>query len=256
MAERSLPKSQAPAYLPFPIEGSGVGMVIGDIHLPYHDRPTIERAVSEAVKRQAKWIILNGDTLDSHDLSEHDKDPGAARYSEEIKVGRQLLRWLRGKLPKARIIVKEGNHDDRLTRYMMRRAPVISGLDGFDVPSLLKLADVGAEWVGGKRRIEAGKLNIIHGHEYHGGGGVSPARWLYLKAGYVAMTNHFHRSSEYTRRNIRGKFEAAWSVGCACNLYPAYGPLNDWNHGYAMVEVSRDGWFRVENRKVIEGKVT
>lgn len=250
-----LPVSLAAAYAPFDVTARGAWLVLGDVHLPYHDRKTIELAVDEAVRRAAVGVVLNGDVLDSHDLSEHDKDPGAARYKDEIDTGRAFLAWLRGRLPRARVIFKEGNHDDRLGRYVMARAPALSGLDGVDVPAFLQFARHGVEWVGDKRVITMGKLHLVHGHEYRGGGGVSPARWLYLKAGYVAMCGHFHRSSEHTRRNIRGKFEAAWSVGCACHLSPKYGPLNDWNNGYAIVEVESDGWFNVTNRRVIDGRV-
>lgn len=250
-----MPKPRRRKYDPFRLGEVGPGLILGDIHLPHHDRRTIEAAIGEAKRRRVGWVILNGDTLDSHELSDHDKDPGAARYREEIKIGREFLGWIRREFRRARIIFKEGNHEARLTRYVMRNAAALSGIEGVDVPGFLQFDKFGIEWVGDKRRILTGKLNVIHGHEYHGGGGVNPARWLYLKAGKVALTNHFHRSSEHIRRNISGQFEAAWSVGCACHLNPEYGPLNEWNHGYALVEVASNGWFTVTNRKVIEGKV-
>jgi hypothetical protein len=48
---------------------------------------------------------------------------------------------------------------------------------------------------------------------------------------------------------------ACWSVGCLCNLTPAFRPVNDWNHGFAIVYYHEDGTFSVENKTIIEGMV-
>jgi hypothetical protein len=37
--------------------------------------------------------------------------------------------------------------------------------------------------------------------------------------------------------DIRDRPEAAWSVGCACELKPYWLRLNNWNHGFAFVEL-------------------
>jgi hypothetical protein len=240
----------------FHLAKPGRWLVLGDVHLPFHDRTTLELAVRDAKARRVVGVLLNGDTLDSHEISDHDKDPKAPRYVEEIRKGREFLAWLRSQFPRGEIVYKEGNHEDRLGRYIAHRAPALSGLEGVDLPSFLQFSQNGVQWVGDKRIVWAGKLPILHGHEYKGGGGgVSPARWLYLRARYVAMCGHFHRTSEHHDRNIRDRAEAAWSVGCACHLSPKYAPLNNWNHGFAFVDFTADGSFEVDNKRVLAGKV-
>jgi len=32
-------------------------------------------------------------------------------------------------------------------------------------------------------------------------------------------------------------------------------PLNKWNHGFAMIEMGKDGNFKVRNHKIINGEV-
>ncbi len=251
----AMPDAHAEAYEPFRIDDAGRWLILSDIHVPYHDRTTLELAVAEAKRRGVVGVLLNGDTLDSHEVSNHDRDPTAPRYVEEVEKGKQLLAWLRGQFPAARIVLKEGNHEERLSRYIIQRAPALFGLEGIDLPALCHFKDYGAEWVKDKRVIQLGKLCVVHGHEYRGGGGVMPARWLYLRTRYVAMCGHFHRSSEYGDRDIRGKEERAWSLGCACFLYPKYMPLNSWNHGFAFVEVAGDGAFSVDSRRVFAGKM-
>lgn len=252
-----LPSPHPEDYTPHEITAAGRWLVLSDIHAPYHDRATIEAAAREAKRRGVVGVLLNGDTLDSHEVSRHDKDPRAPRYVEEVEIGRQLLAWLRGQFPKAELLLKEGNHEERLEAYIVQRAPALFGLDGLDLPGLLRFDDVGATWVTGRRVIALGKLNVVHGHEFLGGctSPVSPARGLYLKARSVAMCGHHHQTSEVHSRNIRQRPESAWSLGCACFLHPRYMPLNNWNHGFAIVEVSDDGEFVVENRRVRNGRL-
>lgn len=249
----SLPDPVTREFRPLQIDAAGRWLVLADVHVPNHDRRVLETAIADARRRGVAGVLLNGDVLDSHEISDHDKDPSAPRYVEEIQIGRQLFEWLRDRLPKARIIYKEGNHEERCTRYILRRAPALFGLEGLNLPSFLELGDLGVEWIGEKRVVKLGKLNVIHGHEYPGGvvAPASPARGLYLKAKSVALCGHHHRTSEYHDANINGRPEAAWSVGCACNLHPQYRPINAWNHGYAFVELSGDGAFEVENRRVL-----
>jgi hypothetical protein len=252
-----IPAAVDQEYTPFAIDTPGVWLLLMDCHVPYHDRGTIQAAVGEAKRRGAVGVILNGDTLDQHYLSDHDKDPAAPRYVDEVDTAKKLLRWLREQFPRATVVMKEGNHEERLQRYLMKHAPALFGLEGVDVQSFLHLAKIGAEWVGGRRVIALGKLNVIHGHEYQGGAAspVAPARGLYLRARSPAMCGHHHRTNDYHGRNIRGRIESAWTVGCACFLSPFYRRLNDWNNGFALVDVATDGTFAVENRRVIGGKV-
>lgn len=245
------------SYHPYVIDTPGLWGTIMDSHFPYHDRATIELFAAECKKRKVVGILLNGDILDSHEVSDHDKDPRAPRYVEEIELGKMFFSWLRYKFPKTRIVYKQGNHEERLDRYIIRRAPALFGLEGVNIQSLLHLDDYGVELVSDKRVIQLGKLNIIHGHEYPGGvsSPVNPARGLYLKARSLALAGHHHRSSYHQERNIRQKPEAAWSVGCSCFLHPAYRPLNNWNLGFAFIDVANDGEFVVYNHTVEGGKM-
>jgi len=244
-------------YTTYDIDTRGTWLILSDLHIPYHDRRAIEIAVEAATKRRIDGVLLNGDVLDSHEISEHDKDPRALRYVEEVRIALQFLRWLRKKFPRARIIYKEGNHEERLSRYVLKNAPAIFGLEGLSVPDLLHCEELRIDWVGDRRVIRLGRLNVIHGHEYRGGIStpVNPARGLYLKARSVVLCGHWHRTSEHHERDIRGRSEAAWSVGCLCQLAPRYCPLNNWNMGFAFIHLGKDGQFEIENKRILNEKV-
>lgn len=252
-ASPALPDPLPQSYAPYEINTPGAWLVISDVHLPYHDRRTIEAAVREARDRRAVGVLLNGDTLDSHEISRHDRDPAASRYVDEIEKGRAFLAWLRDQFPAGRVVWKDGNHEERLDRYILNNAPALFGLEGLDLGSLLGFEALGVEYVTDRRVITLGRLNVVHGHEYQGGAAspVNPARGLYLKARSVALCGHHHQTSEHHARDIRGRAEAAWSTGCACFLSPRYCRLNNWNHGYAVVELSAGGEFSVTNRRLV-----
>jgi predicted phosphodiesterase len=242
---------------PLVISEPGRYGVISDIHLPYHDRRTVELFFDECRRREVAGVIYNGDVMDCEELSFHERSRGVSRFVDDVDTGRRFFEWARSRLPRARHWYRAGNHEARCERYVLRNAPALEGLKGLDLPSQLHLADYGVEWVSDRQVINLGKLNIIHGHEYPGGAtsAVNPARGLYLKARSVALCGHHHRTSEHHARNIRGQSEAAWSLGCACHLAPKWLILNDWNLGFAFATVEADGTFSVENKRVLGGKI-
>ena len=239
------------------LEEKGRWLVISDLHVPFHDSTTIEQAVRLCRRRTIVGILLNGDVLDFHGLSRFDKSPEDHRYCEEIKLGRQLMAYLRERFRKARIVYKVGNHEERLYTYLWNRAPELFGLDVLTIPGLLKLEDYGIEIIDDRRVVCLGKLNVVHGHEYRPGitTPVNPARGLFLRAKASALCGHFHQTSEHHEPTINGTAQGAWSVGCACSLSPRYMPLNRWNHGFAVVEVEEDDSFSVDNHRILDGRV-
>ena len=251
LAEAGGPQFPEPvecSYEPMKIDTPGDWLVMSDIHIPYHDRKTIETAIREAKDRSIKGIILDGDILDFYQLSRFSKRPDKPRMREEIEKGRQFLDWLRSQFPHARIIFKEGNHDERLGNYLLDKAPDLFDLEDMQLPSLLRADDFGVEWVGDKRVIELGKLCVIHGHEYRGSGGVMPARWLFIRAWSNAMLGHFHQPTYYTVPTLDRRELGVWSLGCCCYLYPSFMPQNSWRHGFAHVKLDNNGTFEVVQR--------
>lgn len=243
-----LPEPISTEYLPFDFNVPGTCGIICDVHIPFHSKEVLEGWVNDCKRMNAKTLLLNGDVLDCYQLSDFVRDPSMPRMKEEILKGREFLAYLRSAFPHARIVYKEGNHDERVKRYLANRAPDLLDLEDIRLQSLIHADKYGVEWVEDKRIVMVGKLPVIHGHEYRGGGGVMPARWLYLRTGESAMMGHLHQPTFYSFRTITGKDIGMWSVGCACALSPNYAPLNQWKHGWAMVEVAQDGQYHVHNR--------
>lgn len=164
---------------------------------------------------------------------------------------------LRGAFPNAKMYFKQGNHDDRLERYLMVKAPELYGMADFEIDAIAEFGARGIEYIKDKRTVKAGKLNILHGHELKGGliPPVNVARGIYLRTNDNTVVGHWHRTSHHQEKDINGNVTSCWSVGCLSELNPEYMPNNRWNHGFAFITVGDDGTFDIENKMIIKGKV-
>jgi predicted phosphodiesterase len=249
-----LPESDESKYEPYILKAKKLA-VLSDIHVPYHSIAALTAAFDKISEEKPDAILLNGDTVDFYGLSRFMKDPRKRSLAHELKALNELLDVL-GQF-NAKIIYKLGNHDERYEHYLMQKAPELLGIPEFELQHLLKAKDRGMDVVGEKRIIKANKLNIIHGHEYPSVfSPVNIARGLYMKGKVSAMQGHNHQVSEHTETDMNGDIVTTWSVGCLCELNPAYMPLNRWGQGMGMVDLSDNGKdFEVRNYRIYKGKI-
>lgn len=250
------PKRHFEDWGPVQFDGPLKVLNLSDIHIPYHDPDALGVALDYGLERDADMLLLNGDTFDFFGLSHWEKDPRERDFPGEVREGREFLRLMRKMFPKARIVLKEGNHEERYDRYFRLKAPEVLGIEDFEWRVIYQLARHGIEFVGDKRPIRLGELNVLHGHEYRFNisNPVNPARGFFLRAKTHVLGGHLHQTSQHSEKDLEGKTVSAWSTGCLCDLHPDYRPLNPWNHGFAFIEVYKGGAFRVENLRIIDGR--
>jgi predicted phosphodiesterase len=230
-------------------------LLLPDIHAPYHDPEAIEIACNYGIENNVNTVLINGDLLDFHYLSEYEKDPRARNPAFEIKTAIQILEYIRYKFPTQLIIFYLGNHDKRYRKYMIRKAPELLDIPEFDLYNILQLQRLNIILLDNNRGWKAGKLNGRHGHEFYGSGGVFPARGYYLKANDNIICSHVHFRSEFIIPDINKVPRGGWTTGCLSDLDPDYNPNNRYGLGFARIEVFKDGNFRVDNRSIINGMV-
>jgi hypothetical protein len=174
----------------------------------------------------------------------------------ELEMVRNFLKQLQ-ELFKCPIYYKIGNHEKRYEDYLMIKAPELLGIDDFKLEQLLRFREFGVTLVKDKQMAMAGKLPILHGHEWFGGFAppVNPARGLFLKAKQSALVGHSHRTSEHSEKNLSGEVTTTWSTGCLCGLEPEYAPYNNYNSGFAHVIVHKDNNYSVKNMRIINYKI-
>ena len=240
---------------PVVISGRAKAAILSDTHLPYHDKPALLEAIRNAKKFGADHIVLNGDIADFFAVSFWEKDPRLRNLANEINVVREFIVTLRKAFPKARIIYKLGNHEERWERFLQVKAPEVLGVADFELTNIFRLDKHGVELVKDCRPIRLGKLNVIHGHEFRWGitSPVNPARGFYQRGKEHCIGGHLHQTSSHSEKSMNDSVVSCWSTGALCDLKPAYAPYNKWNHGYALVE-SNGKDFEVLNKKIIDGK--
>lgn len=231
-------------------------LVISDPHVPYHDKIALEVCLEFGYKVGVDAILLNGDFSDFLSVSFWDKDPESRDFQKELDTIRVVLGIIRNSFPKAKIIYKAGNHEERYDRYMKVKAPEIFNVDTFNKSTMMWLDKFNIDLVEDRRIVKIANLNVIHGHEFGGGyySPVNPAKGLYNKGKENCLGAHHHQTSHHAENSMNDNMVGCWSSGCLSDLHPDYLPINKWNHGFAMVEKYGEKEFQVFNKKIIKGK--
>jgi len=252
-----LPESDYQKLEPFIIpKGQNNILILSDIHLPYQDNKALELAINYGIENNVNCVYLNGDTIDMYQASRFIKDRLLRDLAGELEMTRNFLKTLQDTF-KCPIYFKIGNHEVRWEHFLMLKAPELLGIDDFKLEQILRFREYGVTLVKDKQMAMAGKLPILHGHEWFGGFAppVNPARGLFLKAKESCIVGHHHRTSEHTEKSLSGEVTTTWSTGCLCGLEPEYAPFNNYNHGFAHIKVSKDGNYELKNIRIIDYKI-
>ena len=256
-----IPESDAIEYRQFKLpKNHNKILLLADMHIPYHDVDALTQAISWGADRDINTIILQGDALDCYHLSYWQTEPKKRDFEGERDKFWRVMDIIQNKFPSAKVYYIEGNHEERWKRTLLdhpRFAKACYGMIEFELDIILRLGERNITWIADKQKMFAGKLAIVHGHEYKGGnvGLVNPARWLFMKTLGNTICAHFHRTSDHSEPNVEDELRATWSVGCLSELHPDYMPNNKWNHGFARVLVNDNETFKVTNLRIYNGTI-
>lgn len=233
----ALPEPAVKSYEPYIVPKNVKKIIIfGDLHFPYQDNKTIYSAIEYGLRKNVDCIILNGDCLDMYQDSRFTKDSRKPSIDYEIELFYQFLIDLRETFPNKLIIWKFGNHEERYDTYWKTSAPNHYSHAG-SLDEAVLTPELNIIVVKDKRRIVAGDLNILHGHEYgSGAGSVNPARAMFLKARVNTLVNHFHRSSSHRGLDLNGNVTRVWSLGSSCARQD-YSPYGDQDNSFGYLEI-------------------
>lgn len=244
-----MPKTWRQIRTPYNLR-PGLWLVMQDVHVPFHDIKAVEAAIKYGQIEQVDGIVLNGDIQDCASVGfwiTHHRDT-----NREIEATIDFLDFLQHEFPGKPIIYKPGNHEYRLPRLYLSKVPELAETPYLAMESVLGLEARGIEFLDYFQIIQAGKLPLLHGHEYPNvDRSVNPARGLFLRAKTYAACGHCHTTSEHSARNLKGELLTTWSFGCLCDLSPDFRPYNDWNWGFALINVEKDGNFNVINKRIL-----
>ena len=214
-------------------------VVASDVQWPFINRKADDALNKFLSDFKPDIFVMNGDGIDFPTISDYDRDP--QRHSsltteitsfknDYLKVKSSILG------PNCTKHYNAGNHEDRLRRYLWRKAPQLTGI--VDLETLLDLQVDNWGYTeyhnpinkSGRLGIDIEGLLIVHGYQVRKHSGES-ARAAYLQFGGSGVVGHTHRIGTYIHRDYRGTYQ--WlEGGCMCKLEPEYAPAPDWCNGF------------------------
>lgn len=240
-------------------------MLYGDTHYPFHDPQAV--AITEALVREVRPDLLvdMGDLLDCYTISRYSKDPSRKHdLQDEIDMGIAHLGRMREAAPRARRVLLDSNHFDRLAKTiagMSNEAREVARLRAFQGaltwPNLLEL---GSDWMWLPQNQQA-KMRLIpkmilkHGTLIRQGSAMT-ARAEYLRYCRSGASGHTHRLGQFFHRDLDSPH--VWlETGCLCDVSPEYlvDGYADWQQGVTVIAYTEDGdRFHIEQSVIHDGK--
>lgn len=243
-------------------------VIVSDTQYPWIDEPAEQAVMSYIKDTKPKRVIQIGDFVDAYYASsylkkeEPDQRPIAG---DEVRLVREKAKEWKALAPRAEWFLIEGNHEERMRRYLESKAPELRTLDEFAPENLFGFTDAGwnyvkpygnGMWVG-----LPGGLWATHGNLARKWSGYSARGHVIEQYGHSVIHGHTHRlgSFYHTNRSIDGaeRVVAGFEVGCLCSTSstPGATAVRDWQHGFASVWVSTTSpRFQVELIPIVDGE--
>jgi UDP-2,3-diacylglucosamine pyrophosphatase LpxH len=237
-------------------------IVIGDVHIPYHDVAVTNLVYDFMEEMQPDLIIIIGDYADCYEISDFAKDPSRkVSFVDESRIVVSNLTYIRKVCPRAKIVYICGNHEHRLHRFLIRNAPALVGLPGTTIPEIFQFKKLGIEWVDCTAEKfhdtywQFEEYEILFGHfariTKHS---AYCAKNLIDDYGVSLIQGHVHSMGFHERNHERGTV-GGWENGCLCDLNPMYMKQKNWMHGFHIVWFETPGrFFDVQEVRIINGQ--
>lgn len=224
----------------------GLFVIESDRHFPYESLE-YSSIVYKLVKflKPSGYVNL-GDLLDAPQATEHLKDPRKMnRIEEDIGKVNTHLNTLEEEMPRGTVIhLLEGNHEDRIRRYMLQRAKNLVGIiPDFRSMYGLKDRDGKCKWtwhpIDVWDSLKIGNTVIHHGHFYNKHVAVQNLD-RYCVKGVNFIQGHTHRFQYATNGSF---FSASLGHGAIDRKIAHMPTPNDHELAGAVLEVSKGkGW--------------
>lgn len=182
-------------------------LVVSDAHVPYHSRVWWDLLLQVGQYLQPQHLVIIGDFADFYSVSDHDKDPDRAnRMDAELAEVEARLDELDALGATDKLYI-EGNHEDRLRRYLMKN-PALARV--VSTEKLLRLKERGWEFVPYKRHAARGAVHFTHDVGAAGRNAVFRALDTYQ---HSVVSGHTHRLQYIVEGSAIGECKVSATFG-------------------------------------------
>ncbi|HEY6019772.1 MAG TPA: metallophosphoesterase [Candidatus Paceibacterota bacterium] len=226
---------------------------VPDIHIPYQDHGLVDSCLNLISSLDPDRVVLLGDVLDFHAISRW--NAGMDRLDnlqDEIDEAKGLLARIRERAQRADIHWTEGNHDERLDKYIATEARALKSLRSLSMSEQLGLKDLEITYHHGQGFRLRPEFLVKHGTMIRKGAGAS-AKAECMSAGISGISGHTHRLAPWRQDGYRS---LQWNeAGTLSRLDPPYHPgAPDWRQGMCIGFFGKASW-RVEEVYVEGGRL-
>lgn len=250
---------------------------------PTHDPEALSVALQLIRDIQPNDVVILGDTLDLPEMGRFRKYPefAAASTQKTINAVHDYLCAIKANAPEdVKIALLEGNHDARMTNYLLDNAMSAFGLtkanepEGWPAlspPALLRLDELGIEYVdaypAGTYRIAPG-VECIHGTLVRSRGSSAAALTYEPWGNRTVIFGHVHRHEQHSFYGEDGQGNmverSAYSPGALCDVTgkvpgakagtklsgKPVRAIQPWAQGIGVVHYNDEGYHVIEHVKI------
>ena len=229
-------------------------LVVPDSHVPFHDRKNWNLLLKVAKELQPDQVVIIGDFFDFLSVSHFPKPPGRFNLlKEEVKAGNHELDRLQDIVGDG-VTYLEGNHEWRLERYLVQKAPELFGI--LSCKELFRIEERGWDWIPYHQHLLVGK--VLFAHDLGHSGKYAGFQTL-AAAGQCVVFGHTHRGGVESDGTVDGDHRFSMNVGWLGDAskieYTHRAKTRGWQLGFGWINMDAKGLAAAQFCPIVSGKV-
>lgn len=210
-----------------------------DFHFPFHCKIAVQKFLKLIKDMKPQYIALLGDVVDFYSLSRFRKDPQKLfLIKKEIEAVRSFLEQVRSSCEDGRILYFQGNHEERMYKFICDHAPQIFPLsEEFLRPeTILDLDRLKIEYINRDTGLKIGPFQLLHGNLIRKDPGKT-ALEIIQRCRKNVIVGHSHRLAQI---HLTIDDTTYTGIECGCMTDPRfhdylYYPYPNWTKGCVVV---------------------
>lgn len=209
-------------------------IIVNDLQIPFQDKAAVEAVSKFWDDFSPDLEIYNGDIFDFYNISAFDKNP-SRRFKLQDELDESYA-WLESRAdanPSARRIFIEGNHEDRLRRFLWKFSSELSNLRVLEFEKLLGFEELGIENLKYMSVLDFLGYRVEHGYKSSASKAypVNVSRFMAIATGSSGLCGHTHHFSSYAWTDAGGSHSYIEN-GCLCRFDLEYAPFPNWQRAF------------------------
>lgn len=222
--------------------------LISDMQCPQQDDRAIKVALKLISHIKPTRACHLGDVIAADSVSRYDKktwNEARRTLKSEIAITNKVLDQFDAVFKEIKcreVDFLEGNHEQRIIKWVLKNAMSLGDMDELDIRSMLKIKERGYNYIEIKDQpLTINKFNLIHGwyvNQYH-------ASKTLRMTGRNTFYGHSHDWQVHASSHYEGEPpRIAMSCGCLCDYRQDFlsGRPTNWMHGLTIIYYNDNGF--------------